>query len=100
ALSAVTMKALTRDKLRRYQTVAEFTRDIVAYQGGFATSAEDANALTLLRLFIHRHKALTAAASLIVLLTIGFLFKVNAEKRAAQEAAVRATEAERVAEAN
>ena len=57
-------------------------------------------ALTLLRLFIHRHKALTAAASLIVLLTIGFLFKVNAEKRAAQEAAVRATEAERVAEAN
>jgi eukaryotic-like serine/threonine-protein kinase len=100
ALSAVTMKALTRDKTRRYQTVAEFTRDIVAYQGGFATSAENADALTLLRLFIHRHKALTAAASLIVLLTIGFLFKVNAEKRAAQEAAVRATEAERVAEAN
>ncbi len=100
ALSAVTMKALTRDKLRRYQTVAEFTQDIVAYQGGFATSAENANALTLLRLFIHRHKALTAAASLIVLLTIGFLFKVNAEKRAAQASATRATEAERVAKAN
>jgi len=100
ALSAVTMKALTRDKLRRYQTVAEFTRDIVAYQGGFATSAEDANALTLLRLFIHRHRALTAAASVVVLLTIGFLFKVNAEKRAAQASATRATEAEWVAKAN
>ncbi|NBR84491.1 MAG: hypothetical protein EBT61_03160 [Verrucomicrobia bacterium] len=100
ALSAVTMKALTRDKAQRYQSVAEFTRDIVAYQGGFATSAENANALTLVRLFIHRHKALTAAASLIVLLTIGFLFKVNAEKRAAQEAAARAAEAERVAKAN
>jgi len=92
ALSAVTMKALTRDKLRRYQTVAEFTRDIVAYQGGFATSAENADALTLLRLFIHRHKALTTAASLIVLLTIGFLFKVNAEKQAALAAEARANQ--------
>ena len=87
ALSAVTMKALTRDKTRRYQSVAEFTRDIVAYQGGFATSAENANALTLLRLFIHRHKALTAAASLIVLLTVGFMAKViSSEKKATAHA--------------
>ncbi len=98
ALSAVTMKALTRDKLRRYQTVAEFTQDIVAYQGGFATSAENANALTLLRLFIHRHKALTAAAALFVLLTIGFVTKViSSEQKArtnAEQAAAHAKTAE------
>lgn len=40
ALSAVAMKALTRDKNRRYQTVASLQQDIAAYQGGFATSAE------------------------------------------------------------
>lgn len=87
ALSAVTMKALTRDKAQRYQSVAEFTRDIVAYQGGFATSAENANALTLLRLFIHRHRALTGAASVVVLLTIGFMAKViSSEKKATANA--------------
>jgi serine/threonine protein kinase/WD40 repeat protein len=107
ALSAVTMKALTRDKTRRYQSVAEFTRDIVAYQGGFATSAEDANALTLLRLFIHRHKVLTAAASLIVLLTVGFIFKlVASEAEIRRQAGIAtanaktASENEKKAEAN
>lgn len=100
ALSAVTMKAMETNPAGRYQSVASLQADLAAYQGGFATSAENASTLTQLRLFIHRHKVLTAAASLIVLLTIGFLLKVNAEKRAAQEAAARATEAERVAKTN
>ena len=90
ALSAVTMKALTRDRARRYQTVAEFARDIEAYQGGFATSAEDANALTLVRLFIHRHRALTAAASLMVLLTMGFMAKVVSSEQKAKANAEQA----------
>ncbi len=98
ALSAVTMKALTRDKLRRYQTVAEFTRDIEAYQGGFATSAENANALTLVRLFIHRHKTLTAAAALFVLLTIGFVTKVIASEQKARTNAEQAAAHAKTAE--
>ena len=56
ALSAVAMKALTRDKNRRYQTVASLQQDIAAYQGGFATSAEGASALRLLLLLIRRHR--------------------------------------------
>ena len=87
ALSAVTIKALARDKARRYQTVSEFTQDIEAYQGGFATSAENAGALTLARLFINRHKTLAAAAALVVLLTVGFLAKVMASERKALESA-------------
>ena len=100
ALSAVTMKALTRDMLRRYQTVAEFTRDIEAYQGGFATSAENANALTLVRLFIHRHKTLTAAAALFVLLTIGFVTKVISSEQKARTNAEQAEANAKTAEAH
>ena len=90
ALSAVTMKALTRDKTRRYQSVTQFTADIVAYQGGFATSAENANALQELRLFILRHKAMAAATLLIVLLTIGFVAKVMSSEKKARNNAERA----------
>lgn len=84
ALSAVTMKALTRDKARRYQTVSEFTRDITAYQGGFATSAENAGALTLARLFIARHRVLSSAAAVIALLAAFFITRLSNERDVAQ----------------
>jgi hypothetical protein len=41
ALRAVTLKALARDKTRRYQSVSALVADIEAYQSGFATGAED-----------------------------------------------------------
>ncbi|MFM8470298.1 MAG: protein kinase domain-containing protein [Limisphaerales bacterium] len=56
ALSAVAMQALARDKSRRYASVAALQQDIAAYQGGFATAAEHANALRLLLLLIRRHR--------------------------------------------
>ena len=56
ALSAVAMKALARDKARRYASVAALQQDIAAYQGGFATSAEGASALRLLLLLRRRHR--------------------------------------------
>jgi len=94
ALSAVTMKALTRDKARRYQTVAEFTRDIEAYQGGFATSAEDAGLFTQLRLLVQRHRrefAIGFAAWLLITaLVVWFVFHLKAKEQ-------RATKAEAVA---
>ena len=87
ALSAVAMKALRPDKPQRYQDVAAFSAEVEAYQGGFATLAEKANALTLLRLFVQRHKALTVAAAIIVLLSFGFMAKViSSEERATQNA--------------
>ena len=70
ALSAVAMKALARDKTQRYQTVSEFTQDIEAYQGGFATRAENADALTLALLFFRRNKVLTSAAALVLLVIL------------------------------
>lgn len=56
ALSAVAMKALTRDRAKRYQSVAALQQDIAAYQGGFATTAEGASALRLLLLLVRRHR--------------------------------------------
>jgi len=87
ALSAVAMKALATKRDDRYQSVKELQDDIEAYQGGFATSAEDAGALRQVVLFAGRHKlevAMAAASVLIIAsLTGGFLLKVVAsEKRA------------------
>ena len=90
SLSAVTMRAMAFAPAERYANVGQIGADIEAYQGGFATSAEKAGALTLLRLFIRRHKALTAAAALMVLLTMGFLGKVISSERKATANAVRA----------
>ena len=69
ALSAVAMKALTLDKTKRYQNVAAFSADIEKYQGGFATSAENAGALTQLKLLIKRNKA--AAFGIAAVLVVG-----------------------------
>jgi serine/threonine protein kinase len=81
ALSAVTMKALALKPEQRYQTVAEFQRDLAAYQGGFATSAEGAGTLKQLTLLIKRNKRefSLAAAALTALLAVagGFMFKVT-----------------------
>ncbi len=90
ALSSVAMKALARDPADRYQRVAELAADIEAYQNGFATTAEDAGILTLLRLFIRRHKTLTSAAMLMVVLSVAFMIQLVASERRATKNALLA----------
>ncbi len=90
ALSVVCMKALQVARRDRYQTVTEFEQDIAAYQGGFATSAEDANPLARFRLFILRHKVLSAVTSLTVLLTIFFVGTLIKSEELAKAHAERA----------
>src|SRR2546422_11679138 len=43
SLAAVAMKALSRARMDRYQTVTDLQKDIEAYQTGFATTAERAS---------------------------------------------------------
>ena len=76
ALSAVAMKALARDSEKRYQTVAALQQDIAAYQGGFATTAERANAFRLLLLLIGRHRTEVALVitALGIMAGMGFHF--------------------------
>lgn len=83
ALSAVVMKALRLAKEDRYPTVAHLSADIEAYQGGFATSAEQAGALKQLQLLMLRHKAVTGTLAALLLVCFGFVLKVIASERKA-----------------
>ena len=90
ALSAVTMKALALRPADRYQAVTELQHEIQAYQGGFATSAEDAGLLRQIWLLIRRHKTefgLAAAALLLIMSVVCAAFiNVNAQKTRALRA--------------
>ena len=79
ALSAVVMKALTLDKTKRYQDVAAFSTDIEAFQGGFATTAENAGAMKQLVLLAKRHMGvvITSVTALMALAAFGVWFVVN-----------------------
>lgn len=96
ALSAVAMKCMMREPQQRYQSVEELQADIAAYQGGYATRAQDANIFTLLALMFHRNKkevfmALGAVIAIFVVI-LGFLGKVKLSELEAQKALKRAEE--------
>jgi tetratricopeptide (TPR) repeat protein len=68
ALQAVTLKAMARDREKRYASVELFADDIESYQNGFATSAEAAGLLRRARLWVARNRTLAASAALLLLL--------------------------------
>ncbi len=73
SLSAVCMKALAHNPEHRYVTVHALQQDILAYQNGFATSAERASLARQARLFLRRHRAtVTAAGAALLLAGMGF----------------------------
>lgn len=90
ALSAVAMKCLSREREQRYQSVEELQADIAAYQGGYATRAQEANIFTLMRLMMQRNKKEVFMAGfgvLAVILTgLAFLGKVKLSEIKAQDA--------------
>ncbi|MCP5560166.1 MAG: protein kinase [Verrucomicrobiaceae bacterium] len=87
ALSAVVMKALRVDRGSRYQSVTELQAEVLAYQRGFATNAEGAGAWRQLHLLMLRHKSASCAMLALVVLSVGFVFKlVHSEKQARHSA--------------
>lgn len=90
ALSAVTMKCLSRAREARYQTVEELQGDIAAFLGGYATRAQDANIFTLMRLLFQRNKKEVAMAGIamaaIVAVIFGFIGKVALSEKKAKDA--------------
>jgi len=73
SLAAVAMKALATAPPDRYQSVGDLQGDVAAYQNGFATSAEAAGPLTLLKLFVKRHMAVTVATVFLSLALVAVL---------------------------
>jgi len=59
ALSAVAMKAMENAPEARYQSVQELQEEISAFQGGFATGAEEAGRMRRSTLWVRRNKTLT-----------------------------------------
>ncbi len=95
ALSAVAMKALSLRCEERYQSVKELQKDIEAYQGGFATAAEEAGVLKQLWLLMIRHKGFVAAAAIVALAVASGLVVSLAQWRKAVAAEARAVLDER-----
>jgi tetratricopeptide (TPR) repeat protein len=93
ALQAVTMKAMATDRERRYARVEELVADLEAYQNGFATRAEDAGAFRKLLLAMQRNKVATVAALVIMVLSAGFVLKITASERRANQSLARLQEA-------
>jgi len=93
ALQAVTLKAMATERGKRYASVEALAADIEAYQNGFATSAEDAGVGRQLFLLLRRHKTLTGAGILLIVLTLGFIWKVTRSEKKAVESASAAQRA-------
>ena len=68
ALQAVTLKAMARDRDKRYASVELFAEDIESYQNGFATSAESAGLMRRARLWVARNRTLAASAAVLLVL--------------------------------
>mgnify|MGYP003671605389 CR=1 FL=1 len=96
ALSSVVMKALRLDKVQRYQSVAAFSADIEAFQGGFATKAEQAGLAKQLVLLIKRNKGIftTAAAAwfIVTALAVWFVFNLRTKEQRAKNAEASAVQ--------
>jgi formylglycine-generating enzyme required for sulfatase activity len=86
ALQAVTLKAMSTDRSKRYVSVESFAADIEAYQNGFATSAEEAGTWKRLRLWVGRNKVLAGAAAAMLVVVSGFTARVIQKGREASEA--------------
>ncbi len=69
-LSAVTTKALTRDKDGRYQTAGELAEEINAYMSGGLISAYNYTLWELMRSVVSRHKAVSGLVGLVLLLVV------------------------------
>jgi Leucine-rich repeat (LRR) protein/tetratricopeptide (TPR) repeat protein len=92
SLLAVCRKALALDRELRYWTVEELQADLVAYQSGFATSAEEAGPWKQFTLFVARHKTLSTAAAVILVLTAVFTASVIQQRNRAVAEQARAEE--------
>jgi len=99
ALRAVTLKALSRDKTTRYQSVAAFAADIEAYQNGFATSAETAGILRLFVLLVMRHRTASVFAAALMLGAAVFVLRLAASENRANDNARLARQKTSIAEA-
>ncbi len=86
SLLAVCRKALALSITARYPRVEDLQADLLAFQNGFATSAEKAGAWRQIKLLIKRNKAASIGAAAVLAVSIAFTAKVVSEGRRAERA--------------
>jgi tRNA A-37 threonylcarbamoyl transferase component Bud32/thiol-disulfide isomerase/thioredoxin len=69
-LETIMLKALEKDRDRRYQSAAELDQDVRRYLGGNAITAHPASSIYQLRVFARRNKGFLAAASVVVVVLV------------------------------
>ncbi len=93
-LDWIIMKALEKDRTRRYATASEFSSDIDRHLRHEPVSAGPPSKAYRIRKYIRRHKLGVAAASLVILAilagiagtSLGLIKAIRAEKKAREEA--------------
>jgi serine/threonine protein kinase/Tfp pilus assembly protein PilF len=93
-LDWIVMKALEKDRTRRYASASELAADLRRHLNNEPVSAGPPSALYRLRKFALRHKAAVSAAALVLLAliigivgtTVGLMRALRAERRASSEA--------------
>ena len=99
-LDWIVMKALEKDRRRRYETASGLALDVQRHLTGEPVHAAPASAVYRLQKFIRQNKGRVLAASLVfAALVAGFagttwgLFRANAQRLKAEASATRATQA-------
>lgn len=93
-LDWITMKAMEKDRTRRYSTASDLAADIARYLNAEPIAARPPSNIYKIGRFVKRHKIGVAAVALVVLAvmiggtaaTIGFVRATRAERLAKQEA--------------
>jgi serine/threonine protein kinase/Tfp pilus assembly protein PilF len=93
-LDWIVMKALEKDRTRRYASASELAADLRRHLNNEPVSAGPPSALYRLRKFALRHRAAVSAAALVLLAliigivgtTVGLMRALRAERRASSEA--------------
>jgi len=87
ALFAVVNKAVANEPGKRYSSVRELSSEIQAFIGGYATTAQQASALTLLWLLVKRHSFVTLLITVSLVAIISILsFSLARIRRSEQRA--------------
>ncbi len=94
SLLAICRQALALDPAVRYPSVEALQADLLAYQNGFATSAEKAGAWKQFTLLVKRHKAASIGVAAVLLIGGVLGTKAIVEGNRAKREAVRAERGE------
>jgi len=89
-LTTIVRKAMAREARDRYQTASELAADLKRFQTGKLVSAHRYSALTLLRRWTKRHRAIVVSAAAVLLAVPAVYFGAQARVRRSHDARVQA----------